>query len=381
MSRKIIKLTLLILILILLIAASIGPSKEPEKVPLDGSYSSGDESPLPSTETEPSLPPREAIIFRTMEIEIRKNPQVVYMLELDLQNPDLEVFPALAQDKIFGFEYLSDINKRYSATAIVNAGFNYSYGQPSGLVIQNGRILSGSIGYGKILLINDGKGRFQDAPFKVWIEAGDERLPVDAVNSYPEIPGILVYTPEFGLTNRIEKTHSFCVVENNRVVSSGVADKETKIPKDGFLISDLRTDKSPLLELKPGQKISLVLEEEAEQAYQCSGALVNAGENVAKDEDPWAGNLRIPTPRTAVGLINESTLVLLVVDGRQPGYSIGVTGSELADILISVGVTEAAILDGGASSEMIYRNEIANRPSTGRERLLASCFVIVTVNR
>ena len=372
MSRKIIKLTLLILIFILLIAASIGPSKEPEKVPLDGSYSSGDESPLPSTETEPSLPPREAIIFRTMEIEIRKNPQVVYMLELDLQNPDLEVFPALAQDKIFGFEYLSDINKRYSATAIVNAGFNYSYGQPSGLVIQNGRILSGSIGYGKILLINDGKGRFQDAPFKVWIEAGDERLPVDAVNSYPEIPGILVYTPEFGLTNRIE---------NNRVVSSGVAGKETKIPKDGFLISDLRTDKSPLLELKPGQKISLVLEEEAEQAYQCSGALVNAGENVAKDEDPWAGNLRIPTPRTAVGLINESTLVLLVVDGRQPGYSIGVTGSELADILISVGVTEAAILDGGASSEMIYRNEIANRPSTGRERLLASCFVIVTVNR
>jgi hypothetical protein len=64
------------------------------------------------------------------------------------------------------------------------------------------------------------------------------------------------------------------------------------------------------------------------------------------------------------------------VDGRQPGYSIGVTGKELADILISVGVTEAAILDGGASSEMIYENEIVNKPSTGKERLLASGFVI-----
>ena len=63
--------------------------------------------------------------------------------------------------------------------------------------------------------------------------------------------------------------------------------------------------------------------------------------------------------------------------GRQTaGIQYWVTGKELADILISVGVTEAAILDGGASSEMIYENEIVNKPSTGKERLLASGFVI-----
>lgn len=362
--------------LILLTTASISPTKEPKQVPLNGLYSSYDKTSLPSTETELIVQKKEPVLFKTLELEVRKNPQVAYLLELDLKNLDLEVFPALAQDRIFGFEYLGETNKRYGATAVVNAGFNYSYGQPTGLVIQNSRILSGSMGDGRILLIKDGNAKFQDAPVKVWIDAGEVKLPVDRINAYPEVPGILVYTSEFGLTNRTDQGHSYCVIENNRVVSSGIANGETKIPKNGLLISDLRTDKSPLASFKPGQVISLIWDEEAEQGYQCSGALVKNGVNVAKDGDPWVGDLRIPTPRTAVGLKNESTLVFLVVDGRQPGYSIGVTGQELADILITVGVTEAAILDGGASSEMIYMGKIVNKPSTGKERLLASGFVI-----
>lgn len=374
MNRKHFKLTLLIIVL--LAAAGIGPSKEPKQVTLDGSYSSWDKYPLPANETEPYISQKEPIIFKKLQIEVRKNPQAVYLLELDLKNPDLKVFPALAQGRIFGFEILSETGKRYNATAIVNAGFNYPYGQPSGLVIQNGKVLSGSMGYGRILLIKNGEARFHDSDFKIWIDADGKKFPVDRVNPYPEVPGILVFTPEFGPTNRIDKNHSFCIVENNRVVSVGIADSETLIPKDGFLIADLRTDKSPLTDFQAGQEISLSFSEEADQGYQCSGALVKNGVNVAQNKDPWAGNLAIPTPRTAVGLKDNNTLVLLVVDGRQPGYSIGVTGQELADILISVGVTEAAILDGGASSEMIYRGEIVNKPSTGKERLLASGFVI-----
>lgn len=375
MNRK--NLKLILLMIVLFAVAGIGPSKEPEQVTLDGSYSSCDKNALPTDEKEPSVPEKEAIIFKKFQIEVRGNPQVVYMLELDLKNPDLRVFPALAKDRIFGFEYLSETGKRYNAAAVVNAGFNYEYGQPSGLVIQNGKILSGRIGYGRILLIKNGEAWFHDSEFKIWIDVDGGKFPVDRVNPYPEVPGILVFTPEYGPTNRIDKSHSFCIVENNRVVSSGIAESETQIPKDGFLIADLRTEKSPLTGFQAGQEVTLFFDKEAEQGYQCSGALVKDGVNVAKNEDPWAGNLGIPTPRTAVGLKDKNTLVFLVVDGRQPGYSIGVTGRELADILISVGVTEAAVLDGGASSEMIYRGEIVNRPSTGKERLLASCFVVV----
>ena len=44
--------------------------------------------------------------------------------------------------------------------------------------------------------------------------------------------------------------------------------------------------------------------------------------------------------------------------------------------MIERGVMQAAMLDGGASSEMIIGDTIVNNPSAGRERLISSCFVI-----
>lgn len=61
-------------------------------------------------------------------------------------------------------------------------------------------------------------------------------------------------------------------------------------------------------------------------------------------------------PRTAVA-INSSgtTLWLIVVDGRQPKYSEGVTLWELAEIALEVGADIALNLDGGGSSTMVMR--------------------------
>jgi hypothetical protein len=66
-------------------------------------------------------------------------------------------------------------------------------------------------------------------------------------------------------------------------------------------------------------------------------------------------------PRTAIGYINEYTLVLMVVDGRQQS-SAGVTIEELAQIMFEAGCYEAVNLDGGGSSAMIAANEIVNVP-------------------
>lgn len=46
--------------------------------------------------------------------------------------------------------------------------------------------------------------------------------------------------------------------------------------------------------------------------------------------------------------------------------------------MIELGITEGALLDGGANSEMIINGEIVNRPSfKGQERPMATAFVIV----
>ena len=88
-------------------------------------------------------------------------------------------------------------------------------------------------------------------------------------------------------------------------------------------------------------------------------------------------------PRTAVGVDRKGdTLFLLVIDGRQPEWSVGVTLPELAEILIEHGADDALILDGGGSSTFIYvpdgqdpeapNGPITNRPSDGQFRAVAN---------
>lgn len=364
---------IILVLLMLLLTVISGPSEKRRRPYPDGSCSFGENTPDSGQQDE--IPQKDALKYQSVMMEI-DGAQAVYVLELDLSNPELEVFPVLAKDRIFGFELLSEMSLRYKADAAVNAGFNFPYGQPSGLVIQNGKMLTGSIGYGRTLFIKAGKAWFQSNPVKVWVEAGEKRLPVDRVNPYPEDKGILVYTPDYGPTNRIEGKASTCIVKDGIVISSGETEGEVDIPRDGFIIVDLRIRQSPVLELLPGQQAKLWWDVDADHGYQCSGSLVENGVNVAGDSDPWAGNLRVHAPRTAVGIKDESTLLFVVVDGRQPDYSRGVTGKQLADIMIALGATEAAILDGGASSEMIVENSVVNKPSTGKERLLASGFII-----
>ena len=61
-----------------------------------------------------------------------------------------------------------------------------------------------------------------------------------------------------------------------------------------------------------------------------------------------------PEPRTAIGLDRqEKFFIIVVVDGRQPGYSEGASLDELASILIEAGAFTAMNLDGGGSSTLV----------------------------
>jgi exopolysaccharide biosynthesis protein len=86
-------------------------------------------------------------------------------------------------------------------------------------------------------------------------------------------------------------------------------------------------------------------------------------------------------PRTAIGYdAYDNRLILVVIDGRQPFYSQGVTIADLADLLLYYGATEAMSMDGGGSSTMAVRGllgaEVMNSPIEGylpgRERPVAN---------
>lgn len=66
-----------------------------------------------------------------------------------------------------------------------------------------------------------------------------------------------------------------------------------------------------------------------------------------------------PEPRTAIGLNRSNRyLYLVIVDGRQPGYSEGITLDELANYLSSLGVYNAINLDGGGSSTLVAQGKL-----------------------
>jgi hypothetical protein len=77
-------------------------------------------------------------------------------------------------------------------------------------------------------------------------------------------------------------------------------------------------------------------------------------------------------PRSAVGISADgATLMLMAVDGRQTGYSVGASLYELAIIMRDLGAHDAVSLDGGGSTAMVLKDEatgvfsLLNQPSDG----------------
>lgn len=105
--------------------------------------------------------------------------------------------------------------------------------------------------------------------------------------------------------------------------------------------------------------------------------LLVSGGNLLPDLDD-----SVTQPRSAIGYSsNGRYLYLVVVDGRQPLYSEGMTVRELASLMRSLGADYAMNLDGGGSSTLVVRDRsgqlrVLNSPIDnyipGRERPVAN---------
>ena len=97
------------------------------------------------------------------------------------------------------------------------------------------------------------------------------------------------------------------------------------------------------------------------------------------------GNLSNRAPRTVIGMKEDGTLVMMVVDGRQGDKDMyGCDGYELTAIMRAYGCIKAYNVDGGGSSTIVVRSEsgleVLNLPSDGHERSDGNCILICTVD-
>ena len=113
------------------------------------------------------------------------------------------------------------------------------------------------------------------------------------------------------------------------------------------------------------------------------GALYQLVENGRVCSGLSAGN----APRTAVGLRRDGSLVMYTIDGRQSGYSVGATLTQVAERMIELGCETALSLDGGGSTAMVATNpdsttaSLVSKPSGGSERAVTNHLFLVADSR
>jgi exopolysaccharide biosynthesis protein len=103
-------------------------------------------------------------------------------------------------------------------------------------------------------------------------------------------------------------------------------------------------------------------------ALVADGKVLEGIDEVEVDTNFGNHSIQGDQPRTAIGVVEDNHLVLVVVDGRSTGYSAGATMTELATLVQGLGAVTAYNIDGGGSSTMFFDGEVVNRPSNGGER-------------
>lgn len=143
-----------------------------------------------------------------------------------------------------------------------------------------------------------------------------------------------------------------------------------------MLIVDANGDFSVRIDRKsenPRQLGQDLLDQNVWQTFEFGPELVRDGQAVAfsEDFDVISTKASRRDPRTAIGQLGALHYMIVVADGRQDGYSKGMTLPELQQLFVDYGAKTAMNLDGGGSSELWFQGEIINRPSGGEERRLS----------
>ncbi len=117
--------------------------------------------------------------------------------------------------------------------------------------------------------------------------------------------------------------------------------------------------------------------ESAISAGVVDGVSFSAGSVLVQDGKAFKNLGGGVNPRTAVGQREDGTWLLLAIEGRHAG-SLGASKQDLVDIMIEYGAVNAAMLDGGSSTDMMYNGESLIRGSgiIGMRRLPNTILVL-----
>lgn len=286
-----------------------------------------------------------------------------------------------------GLERTSAICKRVRCAVAVNGDFwKPGTDTPLGGVVSGGRLLRvASQEHAQINVSQD--GLLQTGPLRLHASlVTDDLRPVaiDAVNRAMKKGLLVLYTPAFGRTTKAKKgtlelalharpgegVSALAQTTVVKVAEHASPAGDAPIPRDGAVLSGTGRGAAALhgllKRIRSGEtsRQALLRVESTPAAVESVGGspiLVDDGKILPQDtKSAFAGGRH---PRTMIGWTPAGDVLLVTIDGRQPGYSDGMTLTEGARLMRHLGATEAVNLDGGGSTTFVTRGRVVNRPS------------------
>ncbi|WP_324988331.1 phosphodiester glycosidase family protein [Hyalangium sp.] len=358
-------------------------------------------------------------------------PWVVHVLEVDSSLFQGRVEPELGTGLIPERELLTALAKRKGALAAINGGYfviGASDGTPgdmAGISVIKGSLVSEAVDGRTSLILPPGAGKGADIAAirdTVTATASDSaKRTVDGLNRAPgliracggeggdmplELPKhdftctddseLIQFTPAFG-TSTVAGPGVEAVLNAGSAVIELREARGGSIPPNGSVLAGTGEAAEWLrAHAQLGATIQVAVDITAEGAPLPAGAgVVNGGPRLLSDSEPkitafaegfvHSDNAEFyyrfgvrRNPRTLAGVTSDGKLLLVAVDGRQPGYSVGASFEESALIMKALGAEEAVNLDGGGSTGVMVGENLLTRPSdaTG-ERPIGDAIVIL----
>jgi len=117
--------------------------------------------------------------------------------------------------------------------------------------------------------------------------------------------------------------------------------------------------------------INKLQSEGAWQAWTFGPMLLKDGQVM----DTFNSGVKVANPRTGIGYFEPGHYCFMVVDGRQSGYSVGLSCQQMSQLFHDMGCKTAFNLDGGQSTEMAFMGKLVNRPYNGGRAINDIVFI------
>ena len=353
----------------------------------------------------------------------------VYMAEMDRTTANLQFDIELANDQILGRETITNATRRLMREKVLPvAGVNGSFGIREDSYGRGGMTFNLHIQNGELVSIPISLDRWGYSPPSPWGETsfgvtpdgeflldrvqlnGELRLdndefdtlPINAVNQIcsSSCP-VVLFTPRFGHRTLTRRSYEFTLKKlklpltgkyKSRFVVTAVNRRgNSAIPSDGVVIaieSRLAHNwtKKIATSTKGTLKIALTPTKWQDVQRGVGGNLRLVRDGRIEPELVRFGDTRGRSasahrngasrhPRSALGF-NDDKLFLIAIDGRQHGYSMGMTLYDMGKFFSELGIQHAINFDGGSSSTLWALGGVVNSPAHGHERRIFNVAMI-----